>query len=138
MASESARFSFTFFLARGTFLPDPARPHFGSLPPVKLPGPHTGPRTVLSDKSAEALGLRACRCRMRSSVLLYTIQYNSPSPTPPQGQTPGVSAGLERRRKTQNHMFYSYFGVHQFQKPIYFPTFWNVGMTISLLSGMSD
>ena len=46
MASESARFSFTFFLTRGTFLPDPARPHFGSLPPVKLPGPHTSLCTV--------------------------------------------------------------------------------------------
>ena len=50
MASESARFSFTSFLTGGTFLPDPARPYFGSLPPVKLPGPHTGPRTVPSDK----------------------------------------------------------------------------------------
>ena len=47
MASESARFSFTSLLTGGTFRPDPARPHFGSLPPVKLPGPHTGPRTVL-------------------------------------------------------------------------------------------
>ena len=33
MASESARFSFTSLLTGSTFRPDPARPHFGSLPP---------------------------------------------------------------------------------------------------------
>ena len=31
MASESARFSFASLLTVGTFRPDPARPHFGSL-----------------------------------------------------------------------------------------------------------